>query len=248
MNYRDFFTLQESMTTSVVGADYESKDLENLLGVSFILMRKVVNPVYNTLSKFDMEYFQQNRSMEVITPDGDDTFKPTGTLNFYVAGFREDAVKKIIDGVKRYLPQVGLTLGGVRGPEKSKSFKSDVVRFDITSNKNVDKSEEVPEVQLSNANAHLIYGDVLQLPDFEEGYTIEAMDLYNRIKDVLDRHEEDETYLTNLARLPSMDVGDKGAMMYGGAMRADDIVDRLKRIAQLCLYAMKHGHNKISIA
>ena len=250
MKYTDFYShlLTESMTTSVSGADYESKDLENLLGISFILVRKVLTPVYNSLSEFEKEYFQANRSMETITPDGPDTFKSVGTLNFYTSGFSKDGVNKIIEGVKEYLPKINLTLKSVRGPMKSGMYKSEVVRFDISSNGNVGKVEDVPEINMSNANARIVYEDVLQLPEYDEGgFTVEAMILYNKVKDALEKYEKDENAFDKSARLPSMDVGDGGAMMYTGAMRGDDIAERLRGIAKVCLYALKNGHNKISV-
>ncbi len=249
MKYTDFYShlLNESMTTSLSGANYESKDLENLLGISFILGRKVLTPVFNEMSEFEKEYFQANRSMEIITPDGPDTFSPTGTLNFYTNGFSKEGVDKVIKLVKEYLPKINLTLKGVRGPEKSGMYKSEVVRFDISKNDNVGQAENVPEINMSNANARIVYGDVLGLPDFEEGYSIEAIELYNRIKDVLEKIKKDPDYLKKSARLPSMDVGDGGAMMYTGALRSEDIVARLHQIANLCQYGMKHGHNKVVI-
>lgn len=246
MKYRDFFPMltTESMTTTAKGADYGQKDLDNMLGLSFILGSKVLTPVVNAMSEFDRENFYQNRNIEILAPDGKDTFEATGTMNFYTSGFSEAGVKAVIDGVKKYLPTIGVAVGGVRGPEKSGMYKSPVVRIEITKNGNAGKTENVPEVQMSNANAILIYRDVLGLEDFEEGYTIKAIDLYNRIKDVL---EKDKKSLDKVQRLPSMDVGGGGAMMYTGAMRTDDIIDRLYRIADVCLYAMKHGHEEISI-
>jgi len=244
MRYKDFFPLNESMMTIAKGADYGQKDLDNLLGLSFILTSKVLTPVVNSFGEFDKENFYQNRNIEILSPDGKDTFSPTGTLNFYTSGFNEAGVQAVIDSVKEYLPKIGVAVGNVRGPEKSGMYKSPVVRIEITKNSNAGKGEEVPEVHMSNANAVLIYRDVLGLEDFEEGYTIKAIDLYNRIKNVLD---SDEKNLDKVQRLPSMDVGSGGAMMYTGAMRSSDITERLYRIAEVCLYAMKHGHEEISI-
>ncbi len=235
------------MTTSLSGANYEDKDLENLLGISFILGRKVLTPVFNEMSEFEKEYFQSNRSMEVITPDGPDTFEPTGTLNFYTAGFNKEGVEKVIDYVKKYLPKINLTLKNVRGPEQSGMYKSKVVRFDISNNANVGKSENVPELQMSNANARLIYKDVLGFDDFEEGYSIQALELYNRVKEVLEKHETQIDYLDKVSRLPSMDAGEGGALMFDSGLRGDDIAFRLYQIANLCKYGMKHGFTKVVI-
>jgi hypothetical protein len=244
MRYKDFFPLNESMTTSVRGADYSKQDLDNMLGLSFALKNKVVTSVVNALGEFDKENFYQNRNMEIIVPDGENTFDPIGTMNFYTSGFNEAGVQAVIDGVKKYLPMIGAAVGSVRGPEKSGMYKSPVVRFEITKNDNAERGGEVPEVNMSNANARIIYRDVLGLDDFEEGYSIKAIDLYNRIKAVLDNDKND---LDKVQRLPSMDAGNGGAMMYTGALRSDDIVERLHRIAEVCLYAMKHGHAEISI-
>lgn len=250
MKYKDFFShlLTESMTVVVGGADYDSRDLQNMLGLSFKLTNKIVYNVLNKLPEDKIKHFSSNRTLEFISVDGGDEFKPTGTFNFYTSGLDDDTIKKVVDAIKYYAGELNLKLGTIRGPEKSNMFKSNVVRIPVLKNLNVEKKEiDAPEVNLSNRNAYLIFGRLLGYSDFEEGYSIAAIDLLKKVEDVLKKAEEDEEYLYRYAKPQNIDKEPGKATIVTGEITPEYLLMRLNEIKDICQYAIDNGHTQISI-
>jgi len=244
--YRDFYKelLNESMTATVADKDYEQQDLQDLLGISQLYMRKVIDPIFFNLSKEDQLYFRENRkAMDFFTPDGGDEFKATGVINFYTTGFKPETVEKILKGVKYYASEMNIVLGNISKPEQSRIYPtSQVIRISVIKNNNLDNFEKIPEVQLSYDNAILIFGRLLALPDFEEGYTIAAIDLLKLIEKVEVKDKQDGEFLYRYSRPTSVD----GNMTTGG-ITPEYLRRKLSELKQLCDYAIDNDIKDIVI-
>jgi hypothetical protein len=250
--YKDFFKelITESMTLFVAGEDYEDKGNDEMLGVSFKLSRKAIDPIYSTLSDADKKYFDDNRPTEILVPDGGDEFKETGQFNFYTSGFKPDTIKKIIDAIKYYAKEYNLTLGTIRGPEQSKMYKNQVMRIPVLNNGNVGKTTSAPELNLSNDNMVLIFNKVLGYKDFNssDGDTFNSADLIKRVNTVLDKAKKDEEYLYRVARPPSVDGGTGKVTMIIGGADPEYIIEKLNTIKNVCEYAITHRRQNVSVS
>jgi hypothetical protein len=246
MKYKDFYKelLNESMTATVAGNE-DPDNLQDLLGISHAYMRKVINPIFFKLSQEDQRYFRENRkAMDFFTPDGGHEFKATGTINFYTTGFKPETVETILAGVKYYASEMNIVIDDrISEPEQSRIYPtSQVIRIKVSKNNNIDNFEKVPEVQLSYDNAILIFGRVLQLPDFEEGYTIAAIDLLTAITNVEKKDEQDEEFLYRYSRPTSVDRN-----MTTGGITPKYLRRKLSELNQLCNYAINNDIKDIVI-
>ena len=246
MKYKDFYKhlLHESMTATISGKDYEQQDLQDLLGICQLYMQKVINPIFVKLSDQDQKYFRDNReAMDFFTPDGGDEFKSTGVINFYTLGFKPETVKKILDGVKYFASEMNIVIGSISEPEQSKIYStSPVIRIVIKQNNNLDNFQNVPEVQLSDLSSNLIYGRLLALPDFEEGYTIAAIDLLKAIESVENKDQQDDEFLYRYSSPTSVD-----ANMTTGGITPEYLRRTLGRLKKLCNYAIDNDIKDIVI-
>ena len=248
MKYKDFYKhlLHESMTATISGKDYEQQDLQDLLGICQLYMQKVINPIFVKLSDQDQKYFRDNReAMDFFTPDGGDEFKSTGVINFYTLGFKPETVKKILAGVKYFASEseMNIVIGSISEPEQSNIYStSPVIRIVIKQNNNLDNFQKVPEVQLSDLSSNLIYGRLLALPDFEEGYTIAAIDLLNSIKSVENKDQQDDEFLYRYSSPTSVD-----ANMTTGGITPEYLRRTLGRLKELCNYAIDNNIKDIVI-
>ena len=234
------------MTATVSDKDYEQQDLQDLLGICQLYMQKVINPIFVKLSDQDQEYFRDNRkAMDFFTPDGGDEFKSTGVINFYTLGFKPETVKTILAGVKYFASEseMNIVIGSISEPEQSNIYPtSPVIRIVIKQNNNLDNFQNVPEVQLSDLSSNLIYGRLLALPDFEEGYTIAAIDLLNSITLVEEKDKQDEEFLYRYSRPTSVD-----ANMTTGGITPEYLRRTLGRLKKLCNYAIDNDIKDIVI-
>lgn len=239
------------MTATVSGKDYDQQDLQDLLGICQLYMQKVINPIFVELSDQDQEYFRDNRkAMDFFTPDGGDEFKSTGVINFYTLGFKPETVKKILAGVKYFASEMKIVIDSISEPQQSNIYStSPVIRIVIKQNNNVikqnnnlDNFQNVPEVQLSDLSSNLIYGRLLALPDFEEGYTIAAIDLLNSITLVEKKDKQDEEFLYRYSRPTSVD-----ANMTTGGITPEYLRRTLGRLKELCNYAIDNNIKDIVI-
>jgi hypothetical protein len=248
MKYKDYYThlLNESMTATVSERDYQSERLQTILGLCYVLSDAVINPIVNKLSSEDLNYFRENRVVDILSPDGDDYDKSTGIINFYTSAFKEDVVSKILEGIKYFSKDLNIELGNFRGPEKSRSSnRSLVIRIPVVKNNNI--SKYIPEIQLANHNARLVFGKLLQLPNFEEGYTISPVDLSNAIKRVEDKIKQDDEFLYRFSSPTSVDKGSGGATMISGGQNPAYFINILDRLKELVEYAIENGNLDIVI-
>lgn len=267
--------ITEGMSVHIEGANY--KRLDNLLDLCHRLLDLSVTPVAGKLPPDQLEYFKKNGVpyYDTLTPDGDGFDKPTGIINFYIAGFMTKAVQQILKYVFDELRKMGIKWGPIR-KEQSNSFKSQVIRIPIV--KNEQKYSGPPEMSLSNITAYQIFHHILQY-EGENDFSMEAQELKDRIeslkgdKDWLKKytmksfdtkmepelpgdewkHADDTKPDTDDPSYnPHMNIinqigGGLGARVIGGGLSEDDILKRLNYIWGIADWAVKHGHKKINV-
>ena len=100
-----------------------------------------------------------------------------------------------------------------------------------------------PMLNLSNANAHLIFGQLLGFPGEEGGYSnISAADLYRKIEEL----ERDQIDIH--ARDPYSQQRPGGAMMHFGGLSSEDIMLRLEQIKKIAQWALHNHYDTLYVA
>ena len=181
--------LNESMTLSVVDADYTRYD--TLMNLSSHL-EKSLYKIIEKLPKDRQAYFSKNRKPDLLTIDGlEDVDSPTGTLNLYCAGLMNDTILEFGKAIVAELKRLNIRHGVVR-TEQSRMYDCKVVRIPITENKNEYKG--APEINMSNRNAYHIVKNILQFePDDDSGgtsFTFTPEELKERIEAILQHDPE----------------------------------------------------------
>ena len=156
--------ITESVTVTVSGAHQEYPELHSIMDIGFELGKKVLWPILDKeMTEQELAIFRkEGMGAETLAPDGDDYDKPTGILNFYISGIPEGFVSKILKGIQEHLETLGIEYGSPKGPEQSRSFKSQVIRIPIVKNLNA-TYEKVPELNMANRNYMLLFHTILGL-------------------------------------------------------------------------------------
>ena len=138
-------------------------------------------------------------------------------------------------------------------------YKSHVIRFKLENMP--EKQDAPPQLNLSNSNARLIFTDLLGINIEEE---ISARDLIMKIdylsKDQIDLHQRD-TYSTKHLSLgdkilraigkeddPGAENWAKGPTMHHMGLSAESIIQRLKILRQIALWAINHHYDTLYVA
>ena len=235
--FNEWLQLRESMNVYI--QDYDSQnDVNDLYELGDHLARKIVHPLWEKLTPEQKEAVRAGGNLhhQTITLDGDGE-----QLSFYAAGWPEPMVKTILQAIKYYLDEMGVEYGPIKGPEQSGMFKSAVYRVPIL--KFSGPQDAPPPLNLANANARVIFSDLLKYPDNDEGFfNIDVRELLMKIQQV----ERDQTELHQ--RDPYSVTQQHGATMHMGGLSADGIEQRLAVLKQICQWAIAHHYDKIYVA
>ena len=256
-NWYKIAKMEKIASMSVMVSRYTRDDTcDNLLNMTarltYLLFTK-------WMDKRDNAYFKEFFSIpsnEIIAPDGEGYDKPAGTINFYTEAIQKEKVKLFTDHIVSFLRGYGMQVNPPTS-DMSRMYKSPVVRIPITENAKglrvQQKLEDIPpEANLANGNAYFIFRDVLQIPDFEEGFVVKAQDLKTRIE-----------YFENETKLQEGEyAGQNGVIMDMTAFSDPDILsgkkamstydeqrvrERLMQIKQIADWAINHGYEELVI-
>lgn len=238
--FKEWLHLNESMSVYVQGHDYQS-DIHDLDDVANSLKKKVLYPAWDKLSEEQQEKVRKGGSTqhEMIVPDGDYYGDGKKLINFYTAGWPKEMVSGLVQGVKYFLDEMKIKYGPFK-TDKSGMFDSEVVRIPILQ---FGTSKNSPALlNLSNANATLIFGDLLKFPQEESGFTnISPADLYRKIeeleKDMVDVH----------ARDPYSSQKQGGAAFFSGGLSSEQITSRLEQIKQVAKWALDNHYDQMYV-
>jgi hypothetical protein len=237
----EWLDLRESMDLYVSGFEYP-QETETLLDLCHYLFRNVIDRFWQKMTPEQQARFRnQGRAIETISPDtsSSDAFGSTGIINFYMGGIDPALRPKMLQGVKYYLDELGVKYG----PFKEESDGSDirVVRIPILHNE--PKKHDMPaKLNMANANAHLIFGQLLGFPDEGGSYSFSARDVMVKIDGALK-----ELDIQKAARPTTVEKG-KGATVYSMGLSADDIKMRLGKIREIAKWAIEKGYDQLYVA
>jgi hypothetical protein len=228
-NFLEWLTLME--TVSVYVKDYNSGEkLNNLYDLSWWLTKRLQK----------IPAFNQATNPEVLTIDGIDVHAPTGRLNFYTAGIPKDAISKILAGIKYYLDELKVKYGPFQ-TDKSKLFKTEVIRIPIFHLPTQQKAGELPpEFNITNDSADYLFKGILGYSTLEELESINVRDLLQRIQNLPEY---------SIKPIPPSDQkGEKGARVINFGLDEERIKRYLETLEKLAMWAINHGYDYLTIA
>ena len=200
---------------------------------------------YNFAVKYDEEIKKKIidaiRGYSYITPDGDEYFNETGTINFYSHKFPEDLKAVVLSFLRYALMDRGIKMGKVRIERKGQ--KSEVIRIPIVSNSNKD-TNDAPQLNLSNENAVFIFKEILGYEyknDFEEYneveiYVDELLNKINMAKSMLDYQGHPEKSTRDMSTPKNI---------YANINGKDYIREKLDQLENIAKYAKEHGYDEL---
>jgi hypothetical protein len=192
-----------------------------------------------------IEHFNKNRTPDFVAVDGpangseDSYFMNRGTLNVYLKGIPTEYHQKIKDAALYFLKDAGVDYGTVI-TNTSNAYGGDAIRISINK---MPKSNNPPELNMSNGNTDYIFSKILNLDQYNDGYgyIIPARELLMKI----------ELYNTELAdmdaRLTTTSKGSGGAQMINFGLDGDQIRQRLEKIRNIALWAIENHYDTIQV-
>ena len=235
MNFKKYF-LNESMTLYVKDHVYDEEP-ETVLDVIHKLWSKM------NLSRWWKEGGRDWIVPDTLAPDGYSALEPKGTINVYVGlsklGDSQELSEQFVNDVRQWIEEMDIQTN-VRGPEISNDNGKTVYRIDIE----VPQPEEQgpPEIQLSNRNAHEIFGNVLDIHDYEYG-SIDATDLILKI----DAYINDIDVKAGTVE-PRDEKGEGGARIIDPGMNEEEVWERLNRIKAVAEWAIENGYRTLHLS
>jgi hypothetical protein len=248
--------LEKKATLSFYVSGYTEDMMGTLFGIGYQLNSKLYEWMDNREISYLKEFGVLVPRSETITMDGvsgmDD---PTGTINFYVDGIKEETYIRILGLIKKYLRENGIEIGKVR-KERSYMFDSEVLRIPIIKNQSFE-ADRPPEISLANNNMFFIFRDVLGIDkDLWKDNTFDAKELLDRInyfegetrlpegahagKPFIKMSPKDLTNPENLDFLS----GRQGASNYDESK----VREILSMIKELCQWALDHGYKTLYLS
>jgi len=222
------------MDVRVVDAPYQHKQ-EDLLDLSHVLFHKVFDKAWERWTPEQQKYWRAGfGNLETLSPDGNDHFKETGTLNLYMRPIHPELRPKVLEGIKYFLKDLGAEFGPFR-EEKGTDGDVRVVRIPIL--KMPATQQQPPSLNLSNANAYDIFSGLLNYKSDDHYYKIPVRDLLMKI-DMLSQHQ------TQSAERPTSQDGNFIDM--GLSQQQIDV--RLGKIREIAKWAMDNHYDYISVS
>ena len=235
------YNISESMDVSVSGhvADRSDRDLLSL-------SHSMGNVVNKTWFKLTDEEREKIKVRPVITSDGDDHFEKEGTINFYTAGWKDEDIQEISDGLKRFMDSKNIKYGPFRS-DRSGVYDSNVIRIPILQMPMEKEGNNPPEMNLSNTNAITLFRDVLgfEFDANDYGFSIPAFELLKAIEDLNEPNGQDKIDIHSRDAYQTKRK-DGPTMIHGGQDR-NDILRKLNVVRKIAQWAIKNGHQEISV-
>ena len=239
-NFKSWFKINEGMSVNIVGYSPE-EDIKDLDSICNIIRNKLVYPLFEKLPKENKDLIQKLGGLNhgTIVPDGSFYDKQEQTINLYLEGWPAEFAQKLISGTKYYLDSLKIKYGSFK-KEKSGLYGGEVIRIPVLS---FVKTKNVPpSLDLNNANAKLIFSDILGIKGSEEGFVISPQELIFKI-DSYDRMNLDVH-----ARDSFMSKTKNGPQVFHGGLNKQDIMLRLDTIKSIAKWAIENHYDKISVS
>lgn len=231
MNFFNVINLLESVSLTVKDLDRPENKVNNIYDLGIALRNLIASkfPEYNKNQS-------RNNSGSPIDNDGLDVDSKSGNINFYTDGFNPESVKKIVAAINYFLGDLNVEKGQPIY-DKSKMFKSDVVRFPV-----IIKSESNNhklEVNLADKFASILFHDLMNYPS---NLNLNMAELSAR--DLLFKLGQINDFQLNKAVIePSVDKNH-----YEFGISLDRIKRKLKEIETLCAWAIENHYDYIQFS
>lgn len=239
--FQEWLKVYESMDVYIQGYD-TSNDMHDLDDVANKLKIKILYPMFEKLSPEAQEAVRKGGSMMhgMITPDGSYYSGEGEVINFYSAGWPQELIPHIIQGIKYFLDEMGIKYGQFRTEQSGMNFgqvyRIPVLKFEATKG-------GPPVLNLSNQNAFLIFKDILGF--YDEGghgfYGISPAELLMKIDNLPDFNvgiHAQEPYTTKTQGGPTV---------HHGGLDESGIKRRLEQIRQIAIWARDNGYDEIYV-
>lgn len=214
LNFKNW--LNESMNVYVDGHginDFPKK----LLDVTYFLIKRLAR------SKIDIGYGN-------LEPDHDsDVFSKSGILNY------DNPNPKGVSAIKYFLDEAGIKYG----PFEEKEGYIQIPILDIPDK----KTDEPPEMNITNASADIVFGDILNYPNRGGSYSdISARDILIKIGHMPDYQIDIHT------QEPYEKKGFAGATHFHGGYDKERLTRYLTTLIKIAQWAVDHGYDKLYVA
>lgn len=243
--------LKEGFTVTVSGAGAEYPKLNGILDIIFAIDYKMFKPL-EQMTPEEREHFNANRPAEILSPDGNDFDKPTGTINFYIGGIPKRFLKPMLEAMRDQCDTFGIQLGPMKADKsgmmvyRGTQNPMDVIRIPVISNPNAE-AEQIPELNLSNSSAHLLFGRILGIPETEpQYYSIPVEELEQKLAQWTNLSDEEMMQKLQQFTTPtSVEKGGGHATMIVGGYDAERLYTMLDNLNRLVKWAKAKGYKNI---
>ena len=247
--------LSESMSMMVSDHGYED-DLDNILDISHYIIKKVAYDLWPKLGLTPEQEQEIGGITSDFTPDGNQAFDETGTINFYIGSWPIPAVEKTLGYIRYILGEKDIELGDIKWEKvKDKIDPKDfgewgitdggesfrVVRIPVIKNGAAGQSGNPPEVNFSNTNANMIFGKVLGFENQGESYSMNTADLLMAV-------DKAKKELSSRMDIPDQDQHVQQGNINSTINGKEFYFRKLDSIQDFAKWASKHGYNKIHVS
>jgi len=227
--------ISEGMNLHIKDFSYDT-ELDTILNICHASWKSFMDIYNNDFTKEEEDiYSDKGFGYDMFSPDGSYAFESTGIMNFYMAGVPKRLLGKITSKIKYDLSERDVILGKISDVEDNR-----VIRMHVT--KNDSTHGNPPDFQLSNTNAHLIFGNILGLDDMDSSYEMNVGMLLSKVDKAM---EEFEAMPSSPSTVTTS--GEKGNI-YQQHMGSDDILSRLSRIRDFAQWASDRGYSELYMA
>lgn len=245
-----------SLNIEGYGRDYTFDDI-NYIG--YTLNRKLFE---SWMDKLDNNYFTEFTTSVpgdmVVTADGLNVGDKTGVINFYTEAIQKHKIPVFVGKIVDFLSSNGVKVGKI-SYEKSGMFNSDVVRIPVLDNPKAEQiQDKPPEINMANDNAFFIFNNILKYNrDLWKDNLFDIRELKKRVE-----YYEGEKVLEEgeLANEPIKAIRPESLHEFfsdydslsGSKARSrydqNDVRDALRRIRELCDWAISKGYKNIYLS
>ena len=231
---------------SVFIPDMTDRRLNTILDLCFFLQDKVLVPI------IDKQFTQEEKNTfreiglagETFAPDGDSFDKETGTINFYISGIPNRLMKTFLEAIKYYLTDEGIQIGSFKGPEQSRTYKSQVIRIPVLKGVTQDRP---PDLSMTYGTAQVIFKDLLgfndaRLDQEDPSFTVPAKELLRQVEMV-----EDNDYKIQQLVTPDKTEKGRGATIHQFGLKEDWIRNILRMLKEIAEWAIKNDYTNVAV-
>lgn len=242
--------LNEGDDLMVKDFPYE-KELNTVGEISYYLLWPISDKLLPTFNLTDEEMEKIRGFGNDITPDGDDYFENTGTINFYTHDFPERTHDKIVSFIKYILSEKDIIVGDIEKEAYGEKFSPErmreigvnpddtrVIRIPIV--KNDSKTPEMPpNIHLSSGTFIKLFKDILDYDDYQGDK--DAVELLMKVRQA-------KRGLAAKSAIPDKSYGTSQGNIHTTVKGKDYFENLLDAVEEFAQWTLDHGYRTVYIA